>query len=107
LAIALDAVLRESTDIPGLHATHEADAVVWPSSNGRKAELLLHRGNRSSVRSIGFEAVSKRVEEAGCRKGSALPFFPVPQACRISTRTVWMRACDGHIKRSCRDVWLS
>lgn len=73
--IELDAMLKESTEILGLRVTHQAEEEVWLSSNGRKVELVLHRSDENSVRSIGFEALSSeavttaasRVESAGCK----------------------------------------
>lgn len=73
--IDVDALVQESTSILGLHVTQEHEGSVWLSSNGRQAELVLHKASENSVRSIGFDAVSEdavaeaasRVEAAGCR----------------------------------------
>lgn len=73
--IDVDALVDESVSILGLHVTRELDDAVWLSSNGRQAELVLHKSTENAVRSVGFEAVSEaavataagRVESAGCR----------------------------------------
>ena len=79
--IDVEALVKESTEILGLHVTRESENQVWLSSNGRAAELVLHRSDENSVRSIGFEALSsdavaeaaRRVEEVGCRLISQKP----------------------------------
>lgn len=68
----LEALKTEAVNILGLHVTQESDEQVWLSSNGRKAELVLHKSAENSVRSIGFEAVSAAaVEEAAGRVAAA------------------------------------
>ena len=77
----IDAVIRDATEILGLHVTHSGDSEVWLSCNGRRAELVLRRADANAVRSIGFEAVSiaaveeaaRRVPQAGCRIMSERP----------------------------------
>lgn len=72
--VNVDALVKESTDILGLHVTHQSDDYTWLSSNGRKVELAIHRSSENSVRLLGFEAVSteaveeaeKHIESAGC-----------------------------------------
>ena len=79
--VDVDALVRESQQILGLRVTREAAGCVWLSSNGRKVELVLHESPENSIRSLGFEAVSKaavaeaasRVEAAGCRLQSSDP----------------------------------
>ena len=75
----MDAVTREATGILGLHVTRSDARQTWLASNGRTAELVLHRAEANAVRSVGFEALSvKAVEEAAAR---------VPQAgCRDRSR---------------------
>ena len=73
--VDVDAMVRESIAILGLHVTREDAGSVWMSSNGRQAELVLHAASENSVRSVGFDAVSEaavaeaasRVAAAGCR----------------------------------------
>jgi catechol 2,3-dioxygenase len=77
----MDELVSEATDILGLHVTRRTDNQTWLSSNGRQAELVLHKAAENSVRSIGFEAVStaavaeaaSRVADAGCRLISEKP----------------------------------
>ncbi|MDF2370705.1 MAG: VOC family protein [Rhizobiaceae bacterium] len=79
--VNVEQLVTESTGILGLHVTRQSDDTVWLSSNGRQAELVLHRADENSVRSIGFESVSteavaeaaSRVEEVGCRLISQKP----------------------------------
>ena len=79
--VDLDALVRESIDVLGLHVTRDAGDTVWLSCNGRQAELVLHRSDENAVRSIGFDAMSEaavaeaasRVEAAGCRLVSEAP----------------------------------
>lgn len=69
--IDVDALVKESTSVLGLHVTQQTEDCVWLSSNGRAAELVLHKSNENSVRSIGFEAVSpEAVTEAASRVGA-------------------------------------
>ena len=73
--VDLEALVRESCDILGLRVTREDGDCVWLSSNGRMAELVLHKSDENAMRSLGFEAVSEaavaeaasRVEGAGCK----------------------------------------
>lgn len=79
--VDVDALVKESIDVLGLHVTRSTDETVWLSCNGRQAELVLHKSDENSVRSIGFDAVSEaavaeaaaRVEAAGCRLVSEKP----------------------------------
>lgn len=79
--VDVDALVKESTDVLGLHVTNREGDTVWLSSSGRKAELVLHKADENSVRSIGFDALSSetvreaasRVEAAGCRLVSEKP----------------------------------
>ena len=56
--VNVEQLVTESTGILGLHVTRQSDDTVWLSSNGHQAELVLHRADENSVRSIGFESVS-------------------------------------------------
>lgn len=79
--VNVDALVKESMDVLGLHVTSREGDTVWLSSSGRKAELVLHKADENSVRSIGFDALSadtvreaaSRVEAAGCRLISEKP----------------------------------
>jgi catechol 2,3-dioxygenase len=79
--VDVDALVRESCDILGLHVTREEAGCVWLSSNGRMAELVVHEASENAIRSLGFEAVSEaavaqaaaRVEDAGCKLVSTEP----------------------------------
>lgn len=81
----VDALVRESTTILGLHVTREAAGCVWLSSNGRSVELVLHEAPENAIRSLGFEAVTEaavaeaaqRVEAAGCRLTTTDPTLDV------------------------------
>lgn len=76
-----DAVVREATEILGLHVTHADQKETWLSANGRAAELVLVRADEDAVHTIGLEALSveavreagARVEDAGCRLVSRQP----------------------------------
>lgn len=76
-----DAVVREATEILGLHVTHADQKETWLSANGRAAELVLVRADEDAVHTIGLEALSveavreagARVESAGCRLVSRQP----------------------------------
>ena len=95
----LNAMVTESTDVLGLRVTHRDDDMAWLSSNGRKAELVLHRSQENAVRSLGFEAVSSnaaaealtRVEDAGCQIASDGPSLPCCEA------GVQFTTPDGHL----------
>ncbi len=71
----LGAMVAESTEILGLQLRHRDDNMAWLSSNGRRAELVLHKSDENGVRSLGFEALSReaaaeamsRVDSAGCQ----------------------------------------
>lgn len=79
--VDVDTLVTESTEILGLRVTHRTEKEVWLSCAGRQAELVLHKANENSVRSIGFDAVSKaavadvagRIEAAGCTVVSSQP----------------------------------
>lgn len=91
--VEIEPLVKEATDILGLHVTRQSDDVAWLSSNGRQAELVLHRAGENSVHSIGFEAVSmeavaeaaSRVEDAGCRLISQKPSL---ECCEAGMRFV-------------------
>lgn len=95
----LNAMVTESTDVLGLRVTHRDDDMVWLSSNGRRAELVLHRSKENAVRSLGFEAVSNnavtealaRVEDAGCQIASDAPSLSCCEA------GVQFTTPDGHL----------
>ncbi len=86
----MDAVTREATGILGLHVTRSDAAQTWLASNGRSAELVLHRAKANAVRSVGFEAVSARaVEEAAAR---------VPQAgCKVLSEKPSLDCCTAGV----------
>src|ERR1700750_2050319 len=79
-----DAVVREATEILGLHVTYSKAKEVWLSANGRAAELILLRGDEDSTHTIGLEVLSpeavsaapERIEAAGCRVVSREPSLP-------------------------------
>jgi catechol 2,3-dioxygenase len=81
----LAAMVADSTDILGLHVTETSSSSTMLSSNGRRAEMVLHPSQENSCRCVGLEAVTreavrevaKRAKEAGCRivrQKPALPF---------------------------------
>ena len=57
--VDMDALVRESVEVLGLHVTRDAGDTVWLACNGRQAELVLHKSDENSVRSIGFDAMSE------------------------------------------------
>ncbi len=69
-----EALVRDSSDILGLHVTREIGNQTWLSSNGRTAELVVIEAEENSAHTIGLEALTaedvrsaaSRVEEAGC-----------------------------------------
>ncbi|WP_298500198.1 VOC family protein [uncultured Maritimibacter sp.] len=79
--VDMDALVRESVEVLGLHVTRDAGDTVWLACNGRQAELVLHKSDENSVRSIGFDAMSEdavaeaasRVAAAGCTLVSETP----------------------------------
>jgi catechol 2,3-dioxygenase len=79
-----DAVVREATEILGLHVTHSDAKSVWLSANGRAVELVLLRSDEEATHTIGLEALSaeavsaagERIEAAGCRVVSREPSLP-------------------------------
>ncbi|MDQ4408818.1 MULTISPECIES: VOC family protein [unclassified Rhizobium] len=83
-----EAVIRDATEILGLHVTHADEQHVWLSSNGRAAELVLVRSEENSAHTIGLEALTtdavreaeSRVEAAGCRIISTQPSMQCIQA---------------------------
>lgn len=72
---AIEAVVREATEILGLRVTYADEGQTWLASNGRAAELVLLRSHENAVHTIGLEALTvdavregeSRVEDAGCR----------------------------------------
>ena len=74
-------VVRDSTEILGLHVTREAGDQTWLSSNGRDAELVLVSAQENSTHTIGLETLAaegvetaaSRVAAAGCRIVSETP----------------------------------
>jgi catechol 2,3-dioxygenase len=97
-------VVRDATEILGLHVTHEDDRQVWLSSNGRAAELVLIRSDENSAHTLGLEALTveavreaaARIEDAGCRILSREPSleciragvtFSTPEGLRFEIHT--------------------
>ena len=76
-----DAVIKDATEILGLHVTQRTADQTWLSSNGRAAELVLRHASQNSAHTIGLEALTReaveaaasRVTEAGCRVLSRTP----------------------------------
>jgi len=70
-----DAVIRDATEILGLHVTRLGAGQTWLSSNGRAAELVLVHAGENSAHTIGLEALTTeavraaeaRIEAVGCR----------------------------------------
>jgi catechol 2,3-dioxygenase-like lactoylglutathione lyase family enzyme len=86
----MDAVIRDATEILGLHVTQRGDTETLLSSNGRRAELLLRRADTNAARSVGFEAVSAAAVEEAARR--------VPQAgCRVISVKPSLDCCDAGI----------
>lgn len=97
-------VVRDSTEILGLHVTRETADQVWLSANGRAAELVLVSAQENSAHTIGLEtltadgvkAAADRVEGAGCRIVSREPSldcmdagvtFATPEGLRFEIHT--------------------
>ena len=86
----MDAVTREATGILGLHVTRSEKAQTWLASSGRTAELVLHRGGANAVRSVGFEAVSRKAVEEAARRA--------PQAgCRVLAEKPTLDCCAAGV----------
>ena len=76
----IDGVVRDATEILGLHVTHSDDRQTWLSSNGRAAELVLVKSDENETHTIGLEALTAeavreaetRVEAAGCQRSFKL-----------------------------------
>lgn len=79
-----EAVIRDATEILGLHVTHRAPNETWLSSNGRAAELILLHAAENASHTIGLEALTveavraaeSRVAQAGCRILSVTASLP-------------------------------
>lgn len=77
-------VVKDATEILGLHVTHRSPGETWLSSNGRSVELVLREASENSTYRIGLEALTadavreaaSRVEAAGCRVESTRPSLP-------------------------------
>jgi catechol 2,3-dioxygenase len=99
-----EAVVREATEILGLHVTYADERQTWLSSNGRAAELVLLKADENATHTIGLEALSAdavreaedRVKEAGCRIVSREPSlrcmaagvtFATPEGLRFEIHT--------------------
>ncbi|MEH2522522.1 MULTISPECIES: VOC family protein [unclassified Bradyrhizobium] len=99
-----DGVVRDATEILGLHVKHRDDQQVWLSSNGRAAELVLVKSDENSAHTIGLEALTAdavreaetRIEAAGCRILSRQPSlacikagvtFATPEGLRFEIHT--------------------
>ncbi|MDB5504132.1 MAG: hypothetical protein JWR89_4034 [Tardiphaga sp.] len=100
----INGVIRDATEILGLHVTHRDDRQVWLSSNGRAAELVLIEADENSAHTIGLEALTAeavreaetRIEAAGCRILSSEPSldcmkagvtFATPEGLRFEIHT--------------------
>lgn len=78
------AVIRDATEILGLHVTYQDSGQTWLSSNGRAAELVLREAAENSTQLVGLEALTAeavheaaaRVESAGCRIQTRVPSLP-------------------------------
>src|SRR5690349_20057970 len=97
-------VIRDATDILGLHMTYQDTGQTWLSSNGRAAELALVHAEQHSAHTNGLEALTpdlvdeaaSRVEAAGCRILSREPSldciakgvtFATPEGLRFEIHT--------------------
>ena len=75
------AVVKDATDILGLHVTQSDQSNTWLSSNGRSAELVLRNDTRNAARVLGIEVLSadgvreaaSRVAGVGCAIVSSKP----------------------------------
>ncbi|MHC2682067.1 catechol 2,3-dioxygenase [Bradyrhizobium diazoefficiens] len=101
---AIEAVVRDATEILGLQITYTDEGQTWLSSNGRAAELVLLRSHENATHTIGLEALTvdavreaeSRVESAGCRVISRKPSldcmaagvtFDTPEGLRFEVHT--------------------
>lgn len=101
---AIEAVVRDATEILGLQITYTDEGQTWLSSNGRAAELVLLRSHENATHTIGLEALTvdavreaeSRVESAGCRVISRKPSldcmaagvtFATPEGVRFEVHT--------------------
>lgn len=100
----VDGVVRDATEILGLHVTHRTPEQVWLSSNGRAAELVIQAASENAAHTIGLEALTSeavreaesRIEGAGCRILSREPSmdcirsgvtFATPEGLRFEIHT--------------------
>lgn len=98
------AVIKDATEILGLHVTHRTNGETWLSCNGRAAEVVLRHAGENSTHLIGLEALSaeavreaaRRVESAGCKIESMRPSlgcagegvtFTTPEGLRFEVHT--------------------
>lgn len=99
-----DAVIRDATEILGLHVTNRQEGQTWLSSNGRAAELVLLHAGENATHTIGLEALTveavraaeARVAQLGCRIESSQPSltcmaagvtFTTPEGLRFEIHT--------------------
>src|SRR4051794_21176286 len=86
----MPAAVRDATDILGLHVTRAEARQTWLSSNGRKAELVLHSADANVVRCVAFEAVSPEAVQEVSRR--------VPQeGCRLLSRKATLDCCAAGV----------
>jgi len=65
-------VVRDATEILGLHVTHRGADQTWLSCNGRAAEVVLRHSKENSAHTIGLEALTvEAVREAAARVAGA------------------------------------
>ncbi|TMV91792.1 glyoxalase [Thioclava sp. BHET1] len=98
------ALVRDSSEILGLHVTHETPNEVWLSANGRAAELVVIEGSKSAAHTIGLETLTEaevaeaktRIETVGCKIVSDEPSmncmdagvtFTTPEGLRFEIHT--------------------
>ncbi|MBE9606882.1 VOC family protein [Acetobacteraceae bacterium H6797] len=99
-----DAVIRDATEILGLHVTRREGGQTWLSSNGREAELVLLQSDENATHTIGLEALTpeavreaeSRIESVGCKIISREPSlaciahgvtFSTPEGLRFEIHT--------------------
>jgi len=97
-------VVRDLTEILGLHVTYSRKDEVWLSSNGRAAEIVVLQSDEDSCHTIGLEVLTadavreaeSRVAGAGCQVLSDEPSlgcfdagvtFATPQGLRFEMHT--------------------
>ncbi|RPE62942.1 glyoxalase/bleomycin resistance protein/dioxygenase superfamily protein [Pacificibacter maritimus] len=86
--VDVESFVEEATQILGLRVTRAEADQMWLTAGGRDVEIVLHRADENSMRSLGFETpdadsvalIKERVEATGCKIVSDTPSLDVCEA---------------------------